>query len=84
MRLFVGNLPFSSTSDQLKELFESVGTVEAVDIIVDKMTNRSRGFGFVDMPDDVAKEAITKLNGAELDGRKIFVSEAKPMKRTER
>lgn len=82
-RLFVGSVAWATTSDSLKKHFESVGAVEEANVLTDKMTGRSRGFGFVTMSDDsAADEAVTKLNGSELDGRKIVVSEARP--KTER
>lgn len=78
-RLFVGNLPYSSTEDLLNELFSKLGTVSSVKIITDRNTGRSRGFGFVEMDnDEEAKKAIEALNGTELDGRKIVVNEARP------
>jgi len=82
MKLFVGNLPFNAKSEELKELFETIGQVESADVIVDKFTNRSRGFGFVTMPnDEEAEMAIQKLNNATLGNRNIKVSEAKPLRR---
>ena len=82
-RLFVGSIAWATTSDTLKKHFESVGAVEEANVLTDKMTGRSRGFGFVTMSDDsAADEAVNKLNGSELDGRKIVVSEARP--KTER
>jgi RNA recognition motif-containing protein len=78
-KLFIGNLPYSITSDSLKAVFEKAGKVVDSNIVMDKMTGRSRGFGFVEMSsDDEAKKAIAELNGTEVDGRKIFVSEARP------
>ncbi len=78
-KLFVGSLPYSTTSDQLREIFEKAGQVADANVVMDKMTGRSRGFGFVEMAnDDDAKKAIDTLNGTEIDGRKIFVSEARP------
>lgn len=78
-KLFVGSLPFSTTSDQLQAMFAAAGTVVSANVIMDKMTGRSRGFGFVEMStDEEAKAAIDKLNGTEVEGRKIFVSEARP------
>ena len=78
-KLFVGSLPFSTTSDQLQAMFAAAGTVVSANVIMDKMTGRSRGFGFVEMSsDEEAKAAIEKLNGTEVEGRKIFVSEARP------
>jgi len=78
-KLFVGSLPFATTSDQLREMFAKVGQVVEANVVTDKMTGRSRGFGFVEMAsDEDAKKAITTLNGSDLEGRKIFVSEARP------
>ena len=78
-KLFVGSLPFATTSDQLREMFAKAGQVVEANVVTDKMTGRSRGFGFVEMAsDEDAKKAITKLNGIDLEGRKIFVSEARP------
>lgn len=77
--LFVGSLPYSLTSDKLKELFAKAGTVVSANVIMDRMTNRSKGFGFVEMSnDDEAMEAVKLLNGSEIDGRKIVVNEARP------
>ena len=78
-RLFVGSLSWNTTDDQLKDFFSSAGTVSSANVIVDRETNRSKGFGFVEMSDEKeAQEAIASLNGKELDGRTIIVSEAKP------
>jgi len=78
-KLFVGSLPFATTSDQLRAIFEKVGKVADANVVTDKMTGRSRGFGFVEMAsDEDAKKAIDQLNGSDVDGRKIFVSEARP------
>ncbi|MBI1864105.1 RNA-binding protein [Candidatus Woesebacteria bacterium] len=78
-KLFVGNLEFSINSDDLKNAFSQVGTVTDAVVITDKMTGRSRGFGFVEMStDEEAKAAIEKMNGFELKGRKINVNEARP------
>jgi RNA recognition motif-containing protein len=73
--LYVGNLPFNSTEDQIRELFSTVGDVDSVKIITDRETGRSRGFCFVEMEN--AEGAISGLNGKDLDGRKITVSEAR-------
>jgi len=79
-KLFIGNLDFTVTGDDLRALFAGVGTVTDAVVIMDKMTGRSRGFGFVEMSsDDEAKTAIEKLNGSDLKGRNINVNEAKPM-----
>ena len=78
-KLFVGNLPFSATDQTIKEAFSRCGTVESAKIITDRDTGRSKGFGFVEMSSDAeASDAISKLNGTELDGRAMSVSEAKP------
>ena len=78
-KLFVGNLDYTVTSDDLKTLFAQVGTVVDSVVISDKMSGRSRGFGFVEMSsDEEAKMAIDKLNQADLKDRKITVNEAKP------
>jgi len=78
-KLFVGNLDYTVTSDDLKAAFAQFGTIVDAVVIMDKMTGRSRGFGFVEFskPEE-AKAAIEKLNGSELKGRKINVNEAKP------
>ncbi len=78
-KLFIGNLDYTVTSDDLKGAFSAVGSVVDAVVIMDRMTNRSRGFGFVTMgSDEEAKQAIEKLNQSELKGRKINVNEAKP------
>ena len=78
-KMFVGSLPFNTKEDELKDLFSQAGTVESAIIIMDKMTGRSKGFGFVEMSseDEVAK-AIDMLNGSEFGGRNIVVNEARP------
>jgi RNA recognition motif-containing protein len=77
-RIFVGNLPFSATDDQLRGLFSAHGEVASVNIITDKFTNRSRGFAFVEMNDDAAAAAaIAALNQYQLDGRALTVNEAR-------
>ena len=79
MNIFVGNLAFSATDQDLRQLFESYGTVDKVNIITDRDTGRSRGFGFVEMPDSAAaKAAIQGLQGTALGGRTLNVNEAKP------
>lgn len=78
-KLFVRSLSYNSTEASLEELFASVGKVVSVKIIIDRDTNRSKGFGFVEMStDEEAQEAIKQLDGKELDGRAIAVSEARP------
>jgi RNA recognition motif-containing protein len=78
-KLFVGNLPYTATSDELKELFSQVGAVESATVVTDKFTGRSRGFGFVEMSDADADKAIETLNGSDMGGRNIMVNEARPM-----
>ena len=75
--LYVGNLPFSATADDLTQAFAAHGTVIRAQIVSDRETGRSRGFGFVEMSDG-ADEAIAKLNGAEFQGRTLTVNEARP------
>jgi len=77
--IFVGNLSFSSTEDSIRSIFEGYGTVDRVSIITDRDTGKSRGFAFVEMPnDEEAARAINALNGADLGGRKLNVNEARP------
>jgi cold-inducible RNA-binding protein len=79
-KLYVGSLSYSSTEDTLKEAFSQAGTVESAAVIIDKMSGRSKGFGFVEMAtDEEAEKAIEMWNGKELDGRAIVVNEARPM-----
>jgi cold-inducible RNA-binding protein len=79
MNIFVGNLAFTTTDQELRALFEAYGSVETVRILTDRDTGRSRGFGFVEMPDDPAGErAIEALNGTSLGGRALTVNEARP------
>ncbi|MDB5313730.1 MAG: RNA-binding protein [Gemmataceae bacterium] len=75
--LYVGNLPFSTTSSDLEQLFGQYGTVTKAQVISDRETGRSRGFGFVEMSDGV-EAAIDALNNAEFQGRRLTVNEAKP------
>ncbi len=80
-RLFVGNLPFQLTDQELRAAFEAVGTVVSASIITDKFSGRSRGFGFVEMENDQeADKAVEQLNGSDLGGRQIVVNEARPMR----
>lgn len=78
MKIFVGNLPFSTTDNDLRDAFAAHGEVQSASIVIDRMTGRSRGFGFVEMPDDAAKNAINALNGQQMNGRAIQVNEARP------
>jgi RNA recognition motif-containing protein len=78
-KIYVGNLPYSTTNDDLTNTFSAFGTVESARIVMDRETNRSKGFGFVEMStDEEASTAISKLNGSEFGGRQMNVSEAKP------
>lgn len=78
-KLFVGSLPWGIDDDRLKELFSSAGTVVSANVIVDRDTRRSKGYGFVEMSsDEEAKEAISQFDKKEIEGRQINVSEAKP------
>lgn len=78
-KLFVGSLSYNTTDAGLEEAFAAVGTVTSAKVIIDRDSNRSKGFGFVEMAnDDEAKTAIEQLNGKELDGRAIIVTEARP------
>ena len=76
-KLYVGNLPFSSTEDDIRELFEQYGAVHSVRIITDRDTGRSKGFGFVEMDDDQIDNAVSTLNGAEFGGRTLKIDEAR-------
>lgn len=79
-KLYVGGLSYNTTEATLKDTFAQAGTVESATIIIDKMTNRSKGFGFVEMStDEEAQKAIEMFDGKELDGRTVKVNEAKPM-----
>jgi len=80
-RLYVGGLPYSTTEEELRKHFEEAGTVESATVITDKMSGRSKGFGFVEMstPDE-AQKAIELFNEKEMGGRKIVVNVARPMK----
>ncbi len=79
MNIFVGNLSYNTTEESLREAFEAHGTVKSAKVISDRETGRSRGFGFVEMPDDnQARAAIEALDGKPLDGRPIKVNEARP------
>ena len=76
-KIYVGNLPFSATDAELRELFEQYGSVESVSLITDRDTGRPRGFGFVEMSNGSA-EAIKALHQKEMDGRTLNVNEARP------
>jgi len=79
VNIFVGNLAFSATDHALRQLFEVYGVVDEIRVITDRDTGRSKGFGFVEMPESQAAQAAMQgLNGKELDGRALTVNEAKP------
>jgi RNA recognition motif-containing protein len=78
-KLFVGSLPWAIDNQKLQDLFSEFGTVSQASVVMDKMTGRSRGFGFVEFEDDAAADAaVEKMNNADVDGRKIVVNEARP------
>ncbi len=80
LKLFVGGLSWDTIEDSLRNHFAAAGTVTSAQVITDKFTGKSRGFGFVEMgSDEEAQKAIADLNGSQLDGRTIVVNEAKPM-----
>lgn len=79
-KLYVGSLSYETTEDTLKNTFSKVGTVESAVVIKDKMTGRSKGFGFVEMAtEEEARKAVEMFNGKELEGRTLVVNEARPM-----
>jgi RNA recognition motif-containing protein len=79
LKIYVGNLPYAVTGDDLRTEFAQFGTVDSSDVIMDRNTGRSKGFGFVEMSDDnEAKAAIDALNGKDLQGRAMNVNEARP------
>ena len=78
-KLYVGGIPYRTTEDELRTAFEEAGTVTSVSIIMDRMTGRSRGFGFVEMADEAqAQAAVDRWDGKEMDGRMLSVSFARP------
>ena len=78
MKIYVGGLPYQVTDEQLAQMFSSYGEVQSAKIILDRQTNRSKGFGFIEMDDESGKRAMDELNGAELGGRTLTVNEARP------
>lgn len=76
MKLYVGNLPWSTTEDDLRDLFSEVGETDSVAVITDRETGRSRGFGFVEMSDDDARNAIARFDGKDFQGRTLRINEA--------
>jgi len=81
-KIYVGNLPWSVDDDSLRELFADVGTVHSATVVKDRDTGRSRGFGFVEMDDGDADQAISKLNGHSVDSRELRVNEAQQKERS--
>lgn len=80
VKLYVGSLPYETTDDRLKEAFSAIGTVVSASVIIDRMTGRSKGFGFVEMESaEDAQKAIDAFDGKDFDGRKVIVNEARPM-----
>ena len=82
-KVYVGNLPFRTTEDELANLFGQVGAVESVSIIIDRETGRSKGFGFVSMSDEDAEKAIAQFNGYQFGSRPLTVNEARPLVKKE-
>jgi RNA recognition motif-containing protein len=79
-KLYVGNLPFTTTDQDLGEIFTQIGQVSSAKVVMDRDSGRSKGFGFVEMnTDDEAQNAISQFNGAQLNGRALTVNEARPM-----
>lgn len=78
MNIYVGNLPFSATEDQLREMFEKFGEVQTINLIKDRETGNHRGFGFVEMGNTEADAAIKKLNNSEMGGRTLKVNQSQP------
>jgi len=79
MNIYLGNLSYSVTEKSIRDLFEGFGAVASAKIVIDKLTGSSRGFGFVEMPNnDEAGRAIAELNGKEFEGRKLVVNESRP------
>ncbi|MEK7521579.1 MAG: RNA-binding protein [Patescibacteria group bacterium] len=78
VKLFVGNLPYKTTSEDLGQLFSQAGTVVSAEVVMDRMSGRSRGFGFVEMEDADSQAAVEKLNGYDIEGRKLVVNVARP------
>ena len=81
-KLYVGNLPYSATQQTLQDTFSKCGTVESVNVIMDRQTGQSKGFGFVEMSSNAeAQKAIQEINGTDLDGRTVKVNEAKQLEK---
>jgi len=85
MDIYVGNLPYATTDDELRSLFAAHGQVTSARVVADRATGQSKGFGFVEMPDRTqAQQAIEALNGCDCQGRKLRVNESQPKPRTDR
>ena len=85
MKIYIGNMPYNVTSEELEKLFEEHGRVQDAQVITDRETGRSKGFGFIDMPDNSeADEAIKALNATQLNGRQITVNQARPRRERDR
>lgn len=81
-KLYVGNLPYSANQQTLQDTFGAFGTVDSVNVIMDRQTGQSKGFGFVEMSSDAeAQKAIQEVNGTSIDGREVKVNEAKPQEK---
>jgi RNA recognition motif-containing protein len=79
MDIYVGNLAYATTDDSLRAAFEAYGEVTSARVVTDRISHRSKGFGFVEMPnDEQARQAIEAMNGQDVDGRKVVVNEARP------
>lgn len=78
MNIYIGNLAYSVTEEELKDVFSQYGEVTSVKLIVDKFSGQSKGFGFVEMPDSEGQQAIDGLNGSSVSGRSVKVNEARP------
>ncbi len=76
-KLYVGNLPYTTNDDELRQLFEEYGSVESADVVSDRETGRSRGFGFVEMDDEGADKAMRALDGKDFGGRPLRIDEAR-------
>ena len=83
-KLFIGSLPYKTTEAELEEFFSRVGKVLSARVIIDRDTNRSKGFGFIEMESEEEVRAALALDGTEFDGRRLIVSEARPQERHER
>ena len=81
MNIYVGNLPFTTTSQDLEGLFGQFGSVDSASVVNDRETGRSRGFGFVEMDNEAGAKAIEDLDGKDFDGRNLKVNEARPRER---